>query len=118
MHIPKGIVRYLHMDDYTQHPMWGFSQNHPERPDVLDEEPLTLDLLDRAFDGEVLSFQYRAMLCVSAICDENEKDYFFRIEREALNTIITNWSLDKLDRWHLQEDVMLLAEPVIMDGGE
>ena len=48
----------------------------------------------------------------------NEKDYFFRIEREALNTIITNWSLDKLDRWHLQEDVMLLAEPVIMDGGE
>ena len=106
------------MNDYTQHPMYGFMRNHPEHPDVFDDEPLTEDRFDGVFDGDFLSFQWRVMLCVSAICDENDKDYYFRIERKALNRILSDWSLEG-DAIDVATAAMDLAMPVIMDeGGE
>lgn len=110
MHIPRGIVRLLTMDDYTQHPLWAFSQNHPEQPDVCHDDPLNGWLFDDAFDGESLRFSERMMLCMDDICRERAKDVDYNISPRAIVRISKAWSLDDVDHVMVLEDVLMFLD--------
>ena len=110
MHIPKGIVRLLIMDDYTQHPLWNFSQNHPEYPDVCHDSPITESTFDEAFDGESLRFQERMMLCMDDICRERAKDVDYYISPKNIVRISKAWSLDAMDHVMVLDDVLMFLD--------
>lgn len=110
MHIPKGTVRYSHMDDYTQHPLWNFSQNHPEYPDVCHDDPLTESMLEQAFDGDSLRFAERMMLCMDAICEERAKNVDYYISPITVFEISAKWSLDRDDHAMVIHDVLTFLD--------
>lgn len=98
------------MDDYTKHPLWAFSQNHPESPDVLHEEPLNGWLFDDAFDGQSLRFQDRMILCMDDICRERAKNENYDIHPKDIVRISKAWSLNAVDHVMILEDVLMFLD--------
>jgi hypothetical protein len=97
------------MDDYTQHPLWDFSQNHPESPDVFDERPLSDSMVEDAFDGGSLRFQERMMLCMDSIRElqyEQECD----LSPRFIIRMTEDWSLDAVDRVMVLDDVLMFLD--------
>ena len=98
------------MDDYTQHPLWDFSQNHPESPDVCHDDPLSVTLVETGFDGDSLRFQDRMMLCMDAICEERAKDVDYNISPRDIVRISKAWSLDAVDHVMVLDDVLMFLD--------
>jgi hypothetical protein len=109
----KDLIKNAPAFDPTAHPLHMFAENHPEHPDVYDDNPLDEAMFDRAFDGEWLTFAQRMMLAMDDVCYQRSFDPELNpLNDQELQTVARGWAIDAEDFLHVLSDMRSFTEPL------
>lgn len=107
------MIRNAPRFDPTEHPLHIFATNHPEFPDVYNDEPLDMEMFDRAFDGEWLIFSERMMLAMDEVCYQRSFDpELAPLSDSELQIIARYWATDAEDYLMVLDDMRSFTEPL------
>ena len=96
--------------DYESHPLWTFSQNHPEKPDVCHDDALRIEMFDEAFDGEWLVFAERMMLAMDDCCYQRTFSPEYDITAQEVAIIARGWAITVDDYLMVLNDMMMFLD--------
>jgi hypothetical protein len=109
----EELMRNAPHFDPTEHPLHTFATNHPECPDVYNDEPLTEDMFEAAFDGEWLRFSERMMLAMDDVCYQRSFDpELAPLNDHELQIVARGWSIDAEDYLCVLDDIRSFTEPL------